>query len=365
MTHDFVGEFCFIDWNEVEDTSFTDVQRYAWIVDWARRARGCNPNAFDALTDWLRDDTLWSDHLLGVNERLLMQDVIARFRHQNSRLRALLEQLESTGIVNAPVFAVLDRFDEELSGNTHDPDLNDTVAQVFADFSIMRDSTVRAKIAGERTGPTGTDSADIYGYINYLKNCDAQVQWTLFMPGLVEQQQRGFKVESFEYRTLPAMRFIGLEADFSGDGLEREECFAALNAMSEHASGFDHDILFMHHYGLGVDVEPWHGVWGRFMQAESPVPEGFLYFDFVENEDDAVGPPYLSQFALATFSGDIDAMHEREGYDSDAMYDVTRNIILGEGVCIPYPGKYWTAEVFLDGGETGTVYLFGVALNPR
>ena len=56
-------------------------------------------------------------------------------------------------------------------------------------------------------------------------------------------------------------------------------------------------------------------------------------------------------------------MHKREGYDSDAMYDVTRNIILGDGVNIPYPDKYWTAEVFLDGcDKPGTAYLFSIEL---
>ena len=69
----------------------------------------------------------------------------------------------------------------------------------------------------------------------------------------------------------------------------------------------------------------------------------------------------ITHAALATFSGDTDAMHEKEGYDSDGMYDVTRNIILGQGVHIPYPPKYWTAEVFLDGFERpGTAFLFSV-----
>lgn len=57
----------------------------------------------------------------------------------------------------------------------------------------------------------------------------------------------------------------------------------------------------------------------------------------------------------------MDAMHACEGFDSDAMYDVTRNIILGDGVNIPYPEKYWTAEMFLEGcGKYSTGYLFSV-----
>lgn len=68
------------------------------------------------------------------------------------------------------------------------------------------------------------------------------------------------------------------------------------------------------------------------MKADTPVPEGFLGFDFVPCHVPKAGPPYYSCFAFATFSGDMDAMHSREGYDSDGMYDVTRNIILGNGV---------------------------------
>ena len=99
------------------------------------------------------------------------------------------------------------------------------------------------------------------------------------------------------------------------------------------------------------------------MKADAPVPEGFLHFDFVPSHDGKAGPPYCSQFAYAAFCGDTHAMHKREGYDSDAMYDVTRNIILGQGVCIPYPDKYWTAEVFPDGWDKpGTAYLFSVLL---
>ena len=43
------------------------------------------------------------------------------------------------------------------------------------------------------------------------------------------------------------------------------------------------------------------------------------------------------------------------------MYDVTRNIILSQGVNIPYPDKYWTAEVFVDGYDKwSAAYMFSV-----
>ena len=82
-----------------------------------------------------------------------------------------------------------------------------------------------------------------------------------------------------------------------------------------------------------------------------------------EINDSTAGPPFLSQFAYAAFSGDMDALHKSEGYDVYAMYDVTRNIILGQGVMIPYPDKYWTAEVFLEGCDKySTAYMFSVEL---
>jgi hypothetical protein len=179
----------------------------------------------------------------------------------------------------------------------------------------------------------------------------------------------GFKVEKFEYMKMPAMRFIGKES-CEGDGLDTVEgikkLFSVLDTMSEYKSGFDYDVLLQHHYGKGVDVERRHGFWGRFMKADTPVPEGFVYFDFTPQRTEnkfVAGPPYISQFAFAVFSGDMEAMHKREGYDSGAMYDITRNIILGQDVNIPYPDKYWTAEVFLDGYDNySTAYMFSVEL---
>lgn len=211
------------------------------------------------------------------------------------------------------------------------------------------------------TGPTGTDSVDTFGYINFLKDCDASVQWTLFMPDCVKRQQNGFRVESFEYLTLPAMRFIGVEKDLSEDSEALKKLLDTLDSMGEYRSGFDHDVILLHHFGKGVDTEPCHAVWGRFMSAGAPVPDGFEYVDFIPGNDGKEGAPYISQCAFAKFAGDSDLMHGSEGFDCDAMYDVTRNIILGQNVPIPYPAKYWTAEVYLDGlGRDSAAYLFSV-----
>jgi AraC-like DNA-binding protein len=353
------GEFY---WNDTEGQrsgKLSDGEKYARLVDWAANARGHNPGVFDALTEWLLDDSQWQEESLAENEQILLQGVLARFKEQNTQLRLFLKELEPSGVVNPAVFKALDRFDEELVGNVQDESLQAATSRIFADFSAMRERGVRELIAGDKTGPSGTDSVDRFGYINCLKDSDAGVQWALFMPHMVQQQQKCFKVDRFEYLQLPAMRFVGREGEDLGDVAVRKELFHTLDTMKEYQSGFDYDLLFMHHYGLGVDIGPWHGVWGRFMKADTPVPDGFLAFDLVPHEVPQSGPPYCSSFAFATFSGDMEAMHSREGYDCDAMYDVTRNIILGEGVNIPYPHKYWTAEVFLDGCDKySTGYLF-------
>ena len=368
IPHKLIDEFCWLDinWQNVENLSASE--KYKELIDWAGRARGRNPNAFDALTEWMLDDSQWSEANLAENEKTLMQGCLARFKEQNSRLRAYLTELQPSGVVNEAVIKALDRFDEELSGRPADERLREAVARVFSDFSAMLERGAREQFAGSKTGPEGVNSVDIFGYMNYLKDCDAGVQWALFMPDAVEAQQKGFKVASFEYKKMPAMRFIGREGDdLDIDNLDiRKKLFDTLDAMSDYKSGFDYDLLFMHHYGLGVDVGPWHGFWGRFMKAGAPVPEGFCSFDFVpqrEKGNFAAGEPFLSQFAYAVFVGDMEAIHKCEGFDSDAMYDITRNTMLGQGVNIPYPDKYWTAEVFLDGCDKySSAYLFSAEL---
>ncbi len=363
MTHKLIGEFYWNDSKGQNSKDLTNAQKYQMIVNWAGKARGQNPNVFDALTEWILDDSEWSDEKLDENEQILMQGVLARFKKQNEHLRVYLKELKSSGVVNDAVFKALDRFDDELSGFPHDERLQEVVSRVFTDFSVMQDRDIRQQIAGNKTGPTGTESTDLFGYINYLKDCDAGVQWALFMPDVVGRQQQDFKVEVFEYKKMTAMRFIGFEGEEYVDIEKRMKKMRVIDSLTEYKSDLKYDVLFMHHYGLGVDVGPWHGVWGRFMLADTPVPEGFIYIDFLPQNEGKAGPPYIAQFAYATFSGDIDAMHKCEGFDSDAMYDVTRNIMLGQGVPIPYPDKYWTAEVFLNGCDKySTAYMFSAEL---
>ena len=151
-----------------------------------------NPNAFDNLTEWILDDSEWTEDKLKENEQILMQGILSRFRSRNAQLRAYLKELEPAGVVNEAVFNALDRFDAELSGKTECDELRVVISKMFTDFSCMRDRKIRELIAGGKTGPTGADSVEVFGYVNLLKVCDARVQWILFMPGVVEKQQKAY-----------------------------------------------------------------------------------------------------------------------------------------------------------------------------
>lgn len=363
MAHRLIEQFHWLDGNARLTSTLSDQERYQQLIDWAHRARSRNPLAFDNLTDWLMDDAEWTGEQLAENRLLLMHGVLARFREQNAQLRARLMELRPSGLVNEAAFKALDRFDAELAGASSERRLREAVTRMFNDFTLMLDRDLRRTIAGDKSGPEGVDTIDFYGYINCLKDCDAQVQWSLFMPDAVKRQQDGFRLESFDYVKAPAMRFIGREGDELDELVNRRTVFATLDSLIEYSSAITADILFMHHHGQCVDTSPWHGLWGRFMRPGTPVPKGFECIDLVPVNDGEAGTPYLSQYAYATFSGDIEAMHRRKGYDSDAMYDVTRNVILGQGVLIPYPHKYWTAEVFTEGyRKPSTAYMFSVDL---
>lgn len=362
MTEELITGFC---WNSLEEpgSDTPPAEQYQKIVRWAGSARGQNPKAFDAVTAWLLEDREWPEERLPENRRILVEEIVARFRAQNKWLHTQLTNLDPSGVVNKAVFPALRQFDDALSGILQEKRLKTAVQRMFADFSVLKERSVRETIAGGITGPTGTDAVEIFGYINCLKDLDASVQWTLFMPDVVRNQQDGFRVDHFEYRKMPAMRFIGQKDAALPDAEARKALFQIVDTLNAGLPDLDYDLLLVHHSGRCVDVEPGCAFWGRFLKADTPVPEGLLSFDFLPRRKGTAGPPFLSQFAFATFSGDLEAMHRTEGYDSDAMYDVTRNIMLGQGVTIPYPDKYWTAAVFPNGSERpSTAYLFSAEL---
>ena len=166
--------------------------------------------------------------------------------------------------------------------------------------------------------------------------------------------EKGFKLESFEYIQMPAMRFIGKPDDeIIHNHHLRPGIMQTLDDMTAYKSGFDYDTFFFHWNGQAADTAPWQGIWGRFMKADTPVPEGFVYVDFIPLDDGNAGAPYISQFSCAVFSGDRAAMHKDDNY-----CDITRDITAQERG-IPYPDKFWYAEIFYNGvsdWSTGCVY---------
>lgn len=154
MPFQHIDDFCWNNFDEQRVGTLSDKEKYQRLIDWSLKARGRNPDAFDALTDWLLDDSQWTADRLAENEQLLMNDVLARFRAQNARLRESLIALAEPGLVNQAVWQALDRFDVELQGKTDDPGLQKAVADMFSDFSRM---TSRATRALPATGPVPTE----------------------------------------------------------------------------------------------------------------------------------------------------------------------------------------------------------------
>ncbi|MDR2145749.1 MAG: hypothetical protein LBE91_04730, partial [Tannerella sp.] len=112
MSRKLIDEFLLLDFGSIEEK---ETEAYKKLVSWAGQARGRNPGVFDALTEWVLDDSKWTEEQLAENEWILMQGVLARFKEQNAKLRSFLKELEPSGMVNPAVFKALDRFDNELS----------------------------------------------------------------------------------------------------------------------------------------------------------------------------------------------------------------------------------------------------------
>jgi hypothetical protein len=329
---------------------------YQRLVEWAAWCRASRSRpvtahgityplgeaAYAALCEWLQNDEAWQE--LTSHEAFLKQSGVLLVGYYRTNLFSYLQRLDARypGVVNPPALAELARMCTLFPGShVSDLWLQECVDPAITDVAMLRDRALREKVAQ---------------YVTQVRNGDNCLQWTLFMPGYVQRQvgQSGITLESFAYRTMPPLRFIGVEAAYE----EREASMRVLDAMPEWASEFDYDIYLIHHNGR-QHYEEAHGVWGRFLHADAPVPDGCVHLDFMSPDapawTHAAGSPYLSQFAFAVFAGSEDALHKEEGFDANAMYDITRNIILGEGVCIPYPEKYWTAEVRFDRSD-GSVY---------
>jgi len=176
MPHDFINEFYYFDFTKIDgcpDAEPSPAEAYDRLASWAGRARDVNPAVFDALTEWIQDDSEWVDVKLAENETFFMRGVLEKFKNQNALLRARLKELEP--------------------------------------------------------------------------------------PGVVKKMQKDFTVESFEYKKMPAMRFVGCECEEHEGVGRRRQIMRTLDELSEYRSGFDNDVLFGHHFGQSVDSGPWHG----------------------------------------------------------------------------------------------------------
>jgi AraC-like DNA-binding protein len=103
LSRSFIDDFYWSDFKNLKDELLSDTEKYQRIVNWAVKARGHNPNVFDALTEWILDDSEWTADKTVENEQILMQGILARFRNQNAQLRAYLKDLEPSGIVNESI----------------------------------------------------------------------------------------------------------------------------------------------------------------------------------------------------------------------------------------------------------------------
>ena len=162
------------------------------------------------------------------------------------------------------------------------------------------------------------------------------------VPNVPLWDDKGFKMESLEYHEYPAMRFVGVS---DGNPMPWEEIDAVLDTMTKYHSEFNYPVFLWHWNGLTTDVQPFIGVFGRFMKADTPVPEGFVSVDFVTENDSKAGPPYLSRFAIAVFSGDMKAMH----CDTKGQMQALHSVLGKDGQDVMYPDKFFVGEVFFNG----------------
>lgn len=148
-----ICEFCWFDFQEQSGKGQTDAAQYQEIVNWAEKARGQNPMAFDRFTEWVLKDSEWSGCSLSENEKILTDHLLAPFKEQNRRLRARLEKLAPSGLVNQAVFKALDRFDDELSGRLSHQPLEETIRRVFSDFPSWSSAAYGNSLPEARQAP--------------------------------------------------------------------------------------------------------------------------------------------------------------------------------------------------------------------
>ncbi len=162
-------------------------------------------------------------------------------------------------------------------------------------------------------------------------------------------------VQSVEYLSLPAMRFIGKDVVASGPdaGNQYGEMWGksgafmpVLNAMTEFATTITDPCALMHHNNLDASQQM-HYLVGRFMKADTPVPEGFDFYDLP-----------ASTVCRIFVTGEFDEMIGQ-------VYEKTREQILQEHHTVPYPVGYFHAEIYPADNipQTGVVSRLGYLMS--
>lgn len=146
------------------------------------------------------------------------------------------------------------------------------------------------------------------------------------------------EMDNIRYMRLPALRFIGMDVMAKGENRGAQygamweksgEFIPVLDSLTEYASEIKEPCALMHHDDKEYNKSDMHYIVGRFMKAETPVPEGFSFYDLPE-----------SCAALAIYTGEFGDMMNQ-------MYAMTREKILSDNMGIPYPVGYYHAEVYV------------------
>ena len=153
--------------------------------------------------------------------------------------------------------------------------------------------------------------------------------------------------ESFEYHAFGRMRFIGIDAWRTGEDWgdlwgRSAEFMPKLKELHEQfGADITESCSLIHSGAKEVGIEE-HFLAGYFFRADTPVPEGYDYYDIETN---------WTGYACY-ISGSI-------AEEMEDAYVCTRDTILGDGFFVPYPKGYWHAEVYTNGRPHDGEYRFG------
>ena len=151
-------------------------------------------------------------------------------------------------------------------------------------------------------------------------------------------ENRIVKLDKAECIDLPAVRFIGMEAqrhDWPPDAIQAEdelwerhdEFIPILDAMTEYTTENTDICILEHCYNYAWDDPDYKDqqLLGKFMKAGTPVPEGFGYVDIP-----------ATKIVLATYKGEWEAVMDKGPGMMWGKFD------------IPYPEGFFFARVFRE-----------------